>query len=124
MYVNLVHITIIFVSLKKVNTKDIIEEVNDKHMTPWAELCQNHRVENTPLSPFMHEEQLFHNHLNLDNKKLKQTGYNLRFPIMTKELVEEIITDYAEENLFPLPLHLNAPSEEEEYGGESSKSLK
>lgn len=68
----------------------VVEEINDKHLGPWAELCQTDRTENTPLTPYMDEELLHYNHLNVSNEKLKNTGYNLRVPIMTTGKIEEV----------------------------------
>lgn len=68
----------------------VVDEINDKHMGPWAELCEIDKTENTPLTPYMDEELLHYNHLNLSNEKLKNTGYNLRVPIMTAEKIEEV----------------------------------
>lgn len=69
---------------------DVIDEINDKHMTPWAELCRMDNIENTPLTPYMDAELLYHKHLNLDNTKLKTFGYQLRYPMITQEIVEEV----------------------------------
>lgn len=74
----------------KINMFDTLDEINDKHMSPWAELCEHNGITNTPLTPFMDEELLYHKHLYLDNAKLKATGYQLRHPIMTRELIEEV----------------------------------
>lgn len=68
----------------------IVEEINDKHMGPWAEICIKDNTQNTPLTPFMDSELLQHCRLNLSNEKLKATGYRLKVPIMTQESVEEV----------------------------------
>lgn len=68
----------------------IVEEINDKHMAPWAEICLRDKTENTPLSPFMDAELIQHCHLNLSNEKLKSTGYRLKMPIFIQESIEEV----------------------------------
>lgn len=68
----------------------IVEEINDKHMAPWAEICLRDNTENTPLTPFMDGELIQNCHLNLSNDKLKETGYRLKVPILTQEAVEEV----------------------------------
>lgn len=68
----------------------VVDEINDKHMGPWAELCQADKTENTPLTPYMDEELLHYNHLHLSNEKLKNSGYNLRVPKITTEKIEEV----------------------------------
>lgn len=67
-----------------------MDEINDKHMGPWAELCNHAGTVNTPLSPFMESELLQHHHLNLSNEKLKATGYRLKVPYFTQDAVEEV----------------------------------
>lgn len=68
----------------------IVEEINDKHMAPWAEICSRDHTENTPLTPFMDAELIQHCHLNVSNDKLKSTGYRLKRPIFTQENIEEV----------------------------------
>lgn len=68
----------------------VVDEINDKHMGPWAELCQIDKTENTPLTPYMDAELLYRNDLNLSNDKLKSFGYQLLVPRFTKEKVEEV----------------------------------
>lgn len=69
--------------LQKIPTSVIVEEINDKHMAPWAEICLRDNTENTPLTPFMDGELIQNCHLNLSNDKLKETGYRLKVPILT-----------------------------------------
>lgn len=85
----------------QVNIFEALDEINDKHMGPWAELCENNEIANTPLTPFMEEELLENKHLHLDNAKLKATGFQLAHPLVTRELLEEIIGDFAEMKLMP-----------------------
>lgn len=81
---------VLFLFLRQINMSGVVDEINDKHLGPWAELCQTDKTENTPLTPYMDEELLHYNHLNMSNEKLKSTGYNLRVPIMTTEKIEEV----------------------------------
>lgn len=75
----------------KISTSVIVEEINEKHMAPWAEICRKANMENTPLTPFMDSESIQHCHLNLSNEKLKSTGYRLKVPILTQESIEQVI---------------------------------
>ena len=31
----------------------IVEDINDRHMKPWADACQRDGIANTPLNPFI-----------------------------------------------------------------------
>lgn len=95
---------VVMSSMTKTDMAGAIEEVNDKHLGPWAELCQLDGVLNTPLTPYMDQELLLHKHLNLDNGKLKGYGYQLRRPKITRESLEEIARDFVESNYFPKSL--------------------
>lgn len=85
----------------QVNVFDALDEINDKHMAPWAQLCENNAIRNTPLTPFMEEELLDNRPLHLDNAKLKASGYHLRHPLVTRELIVEVIGDFVEQRLMP-----------------------
>ncbi|XP_013113333.1 methionine adenosyltransferase 2 subunit beta isoform X2 [Stomoxys calcitrans] len=97
---------IVMSNLTKLSLSDTVSEINDKHMAPWAEICQQDGICNTPLTPYLDEEQLYHKHLNLDNSKLKEFGYELKHPKVTCDLIKEIIDDYVELKLFPKSLIL------------------
>ncbi|XP_053658487.1 uncharacterized protein LOC128707556 [Anopheles marshallii] len=91
-------------NMTKLDMAGAIEEINDRHLGPWAELCQRDGVQNTPLTPYMDQELLLHKHLHLSNEKLKSYGYKLRHPQITRELLEEIVQDFIEMNHFPRTL--------------------
>ncbi|XP_055618898.1 uncharacterized protein LOC129763887 isoform X2 [Toxorhynchites rutilus septentrionalis] len=95
---------IVMSSMTKVDMAGAIEEINDKHLGPWAELCQKDGVVNTPLTPYMDQELLLHKHLNVDNSKLQRLGYQLKHPVIKKEYLIEIVQDFIEMNQFPRSL--------------------
>jgi hypothetical protein len=74
-------------------------------MGPWAELCQNDGVGNTPLNPFLHSDTLAKKNISLCGKKLTALGFTeLEHPTVTKELLIEIIEDFVELKMFPKSL--------------------
>ncbi|XP_025832413.1 uncharacterized protein PB2B2.11 [Agrilus planipennis] len=77
------------------------DEANDKHLGPWAEACRADGIENTPLSPHMDPELLLNKHLRLDGSKLKNFGFQLKWPKLTCEKIKEIIDDYIDMKIFP-----------------------
>lgn len=69
----------------------IVEEVNDKHMAPWAEACSKDGIENSPLSPYIDQELLYNKHLYLKTGKLSNTtGFSYKYPKLTKESLQEV----------------------------------
>lgn len=95
---------VVMSSMTKVDMAGAIEEINDKHLGPWAEVCQKDGVLNTPLTPYMDQELLLYKHLNLDNSKLKSYGYQLRRPKISRESLEEIVKDFIAMNHYPSSL--------------------
>uniref|UniRef100_A0A182IRA6 NAD-dependent epimerase/dehydratase domain-containing protein n=1 Tax=Anopheles atroparvus TaxID=41427 RepID=A0A182IRA6_ANOAO len=91
-------------NMTKLDMAGAIEEINDRHLGPWAELCQRDGVLNSPLTPYMDQELLLHKHLHLSNAKLKSYGYQLRRPNITRESLEEIVRDFIAMNHFPRTL--------------------
>ncbi|CAG2104948.1 unnamed protein product [Medioppia subpectinata] len=80
---------------------DLVEEINEKHMLGWSELCGKHGIRNTPITPYLYPEMLQNKSLCLNGDKLNGLGFSHKIPQMTKELVLEIINDYVEMSLFP-----------------------
>jgi len=91
-------------SLCMTDIESLVEEVNEKHLWPWAEVCNKDGVVNSPLSPYIHQELLSNKHLHLDSSKLLNTDFHVKYPKPTKELLLEIINDYIEMGLFPKSL--------------------
>lgn len=69
----------------------VVEDANDKHLPPWAELCRAANIHNTPLSPYATAENLSHEDLWLDSSKLiRETGFQINFPKPTPALLNEV----------------------------------
>ncbi|XP_076239585.1 uncharacterized protein LOC143182469 isoform X2 [Calliopsis andreniformis] len=79
----------------------VVEEVNDKHMGPWAEACNKDGVENSPLSPYIDQELLYNKHLYLQPGKLSNTGFTYLYPKLTKDALREVLDDYVNMKIFP-----------------------
>lgn len=73
----------------------VVEEVNDKHMSPWAEACNKDGVENSPLSPYIDKELLYNKHLYLQPGKLSSTtDFTYLYPKLTKESLKEVCRSF------------------------------
>lgn len=85
----------------------VVEEVNDKHMSPWADACGKDGVENSPLSPYIDKELLYNKHLYLQPGKLSSTtDFTYLYPKLTKESLKEVVDDYVAMKIFPHSLAL------------------
>ncbi|PSN37282.1 hypothetical protein C0J52_17192 [Blattella germanica] len=77
-------------SVYKLDMATLVEEVNDKHLGPWAEACAQSGVENTPLTPYIDQELLYNKHLYLDYSKLESTGFTWEVPHITRDRLKEV----------------------------------
>lgn len=76
-----------------IDLSSVVEEVNDKHLAPWAKACRNDGIDNTPLSPYMSEELLYNKNLYLDGRKLKSCGFTVSIPKLTKDNLSQVSTE-------------------------------
>jgi nucleoside-diphosphate-sugar epimerase len=88
-------------NMAKMGMKSVTEEINDKHLRPWSELCKAHGILNTPLTPYLDQELLYNNSLSVDGSKIESTGFTYDVPAVTEELLREQVQYFVEQNLFP-----------------------
>ncbi|XP_012268433.2 uncharacterized protein LOC105693225 [Athalia rosae] len=94
-------------TLAKADMTTVVEEVNDKHMSPWADACNKDGVENSPLSPYIDKELLYNKHLYLQPGKLSSTtDFTYLYPKLIKESLKEVVDDYVAMKIFPHSLVL------------------
>lgn len=84
------------------NLESVTEDVNDKHLQPWSELCKAAGITSTPLTPYLDKELLYNNSLAVDgNKIVKELGFKYEVPEVTKDLLLEVIKEFVEVKAFP-----------------------
>lgn len=88
-------------NLAKVNFKGVTEEVNDKHLKPWSELCKGASIVNTPLTPYLDQEVLYNNSLSVDGSAVEEIGFKYDFPEVNEQLIREQIDYFISQKLFP-----------------------
>ncbi|KAJ3211046.1 hypothetical protein HDU67_004808 [Dinochytrium kinnereticum] len=86
----------------KLNLDSVTEDVNDKHLQPWSELCKAAGVTNTPLTPYLDKELLKDNALSVDGSKIeKALGFSYTVPTMTEASLREVIARFEETGIWP-----------------------
>jgi len=71
-------------------------------MRPWAALLRKNRIKNTPLSPYVDRELLYHNALSVDGTKIiQETEFKYEVPQITDEKIKEMIDDFIVLGLWP-----------------------
>lgn len=89
-------------SFAKLNLNSVTEDVNEKHLAPWAELLKKSDIKVSPLSPYLDEELLSNHALSVDGTKIeRETGFTYNVPKLTKEKLVEIIDGYKALNVWP-----------------------
>lgn len=85
----------------KLNLGAVTEEINDKHLQPWSEMCKAAGITNTPLTPYLDQELLYNNSLAVDGSKIERMGFSYSHPKVTKELLVEVIKSFQEIKTWP-----------------------
>jgi nucleoside-diphosphate-sugar epimerase len=91
----------VYCKFAKLNIKAATEAVNDKHLRPWSSLCGSHKIETTPLSPFLAPELLYDHSLCVDGSALESTGFALTHPKITVELLQRVVDYWTSQGVFP-----------------------
>ncbi|KAJ3315288.1 hypothetical protein HDV04_003681 [Boothiomyces sp. JEL0838] len=86
----------------KLNLESITEDVNEKHLQPWSELCKAGEIANTPLTPYLDRELLKDNALSIDGSKIEKTlNFKYIHPEMTETLVRQVIDEFVQAKIWP-----------------------
>ncbi|KAL6869050.1 hypothetical protein ACO1O0_000373 [Amphichorda felina] len=80
----------------RLHLDNVVDDVNDETLGPWADLLADAGITRPgPLTPFMEKELLKDTDLSMDGTRLESLlGFQYEKPIMTKELIEEVIESY------------------------------
>ena len=87
----------------RMNLDSVVDDVNDETLAPWADLLADAGITRPgPLSPFMEKELLKDTDLSMDGSRLESlTGFQYEKPVISKELIEEVIESYKRMKWWP-----------------------
>jgi hypothetical protein len=74
--------------------KGAAEHSNDKHVPVWTKLCQEHKILNTPLSPYIDKELLYANHLFVDGTKITKDSKFTYKEKLSAASIEEVVKSF------------------------------
>jgi len=80
---------------------EAVDVANERHLKPWADLLSEFSISNSPLSPFIHQELLEHNHLFVNGEAIEGVGFTYEHPEVTPELLREQIEVAIAQGIFP-----------------------
>ncbi|KAK9439362.1 NAD dependent epimerase/dehydratase family protein [Metarhizium brunneum] len=87
----------------RLNLDSVVDDVNDEVLGPWAELLADAGITRPgPLTPFMEKELLKDTDLSMDGSRLETLiKFTYEKPVITKELMEEVIESYKRMKWWP-----------------------
>jgi hypothetical protein len=84
--------------------EDVVEEINEAHVSAWAEMLNKSDppVTKTPLTAYMSTFVLSRHTVAFSNKKIQRIiGYQLRRPLMTSDVLCEVVDKWKAEGSWP-----------------------
>jgi len=96
-------------NLAKVNLAGVASDANDKHVPAWAKACEEAKINNTPLSPYIDQELLYKRPLYVDGTLIsKELAMPYKHPKCTIDLLTAQVKGFEAQGIFP-PNFLKAP---------------
>jgi len=87
--------------LTKVALGAVTEEVNARHIEPWAQITKENNIAYSKLTPYLDEELLSNNGLAVDGSAIEKTGFHYEVPNVTEEVLRATIEEYIRSEWFP-----------------------
>lgn len=88
-------------NLARLRLSDVVDEANDKHMKPWSDMCEEHGINNSPLSPYIDKELLQHNHLYVNGSKIESIGFEYTHPHLEAKEIRQVVEESIAQRIFP-----------------------
>ncbi|CAO3630020.1 unnamed protein product [Cunninghamella blakesleeana] len=85
----------------KLNLNSVVEDINEKHLQPWANILKESNIQITPLSPYLDPELLYNNALSVNGDAIEKTGFQYTVPLLTTENLQAIINEFKALDLWP-----------------------
>jgi len=81
--------------------ENLTDTVNDKHLKPWGDLCKARGINDTPLTPYLDEELLYHSHTHINGSHIESTGFTYAHPTVTADSLRAVVNDFIAKGYFP-----------------------
>lgn len=80
----------------------VASDANDKHVPVWTRICEDEKITNSNISPYIDKELLYNNSLSIDGTAItKELGFKYSVPECTIEKITEIVVGFEEQGTFP-----------------------
>lgn len=87
--------------LTTVSMSAVAEEVNSRHIDPWAAMCKESGISYSRLTPYLDEEYLYNNDLSVDGSAIEKEGFSYEHPTVTVDGIRDVIKEYITAEWFP-----------------------
>jgi len=88
-------------AIKIMSMDTILEEINGAHLPTWIKLCNEAKLDYSPLSPYLESEALSNNSLSCDGSAIEKTGFVYEVPNVTEAELRTQIQHAVSEGWFP-----------------------
>jgi len=78
----------------KISMSAVTDEVNSRHIDPWAQLCKDHGITYSRLTPYLDEELLYNHDLAVDGSAIEKAGFHYEYPQVNEQVIREVIDEY------------------------------
>jgi len=85
----------------KISMSAVTDEVNSRHIDPWAQLCRENGISYSRLTPYLDEELLYNHDLTVDGSAIEKIGFHYEYPLVTEPVIREVIDEYVAADWFP-----------------------
>jgi len=86
----------------------LAEDANDEHVPVWQTLCNDSKIENTPLSPYIDKELLKDNSLCIDGSKITKDSSFKYTKQISYDAIKEQVQFFIDQKVFPSVLSTKA----------------
>jgi nucleoside-diphosphate-sugar epimerase len=85
----------------KVSMSFLTEEVNSRHIDPWAQLLKDTGLQYSKLTPYLDEELLYNNDMAVNGCAIEKHGFHYEHPLVTEKEIRDVIDEYILAEWFP-----------------------
>lgn len=79
----------------------VANDVNEQHVPTFTEICQEQKIFNTPVTPYIDREMLKNKNLCIDGSAIEKAGFQYAQPKLTPELLAAQIKFMEDQKIFP-----------------------
>lgn len=88
-------------NIAKIGLASVADDANQEHIPIWQNICQEHKIQNTPLSPYIDKELLYNNSLCVDGSKIQKESSFKEYMSVSSNQIKQQIDFFVKQNLFP-----------------------